>query len=255
MKRTDENPTEESRPATSRGQTGAAQLHANITQLIADTKLKPGDRLPTEPWLAEKFGVARSTVREALKRLEQEGLVDAVQGRGRFLSAIGVLAIERPITKYEGIADMLTNLGYHVNTVVLSVSEIGVSARQAGALDVEEGHPAIRLVRLRLADDDPLVFSTDVVLREALPGPIAHRDWSEPVTSALTANGHEIMSSAAHISAVELPADVESRYNLAGLGPWLLVTETCITRSGTRVLLAQDYHRGDAVGFNVLRRR
>ncbi|TAM67751.1 MAG: GntR family transcriptional regulator [Microbacteriaceae bacterium] len=215
----------------------------------------PGDRLPTEPWLAEKFGVARSTVREALKQLEQEGLVDAVQGRGRFLSGIGSLAIERPITRYEGIADMLGNLGYRVSTMVLSADEIEMSAEEANALDTEEGHPAIRLRRIRFGDDQPLVYSTDVILREALPGPITHRDWSAPVTAALAAQGHEITSSAAHISAVDLPPDVEKRHNLGGLGPWLLVTETCITRSGTRVLAANDYHRGDVIGFNVLRRR
>jgi GntR family transcriptional regulator len=35
----------------------------------------------------------------------------------------------------------------------------------------------------------------------------------------------------------------------------MLITETCITRAGRRVLVAEDYHRGDAMGFNVLRRR
>ena len=233
----------------------ADQLYAKISRLIADTKLLPGDRLPTEPSLAEMFGVARSTVREALKRLEQEGLLDAVQGKGRFISGIGSLAIERPITKYEGIAEMLTNLGYQVTTVVLSVAEIDLSAEQAKLFAIDEGHSAIRLVRLRLGNDAPLVFSTDIILREALPGPVTHRDWSEPITSALAAHGQEISSSSAHISAANLPADIEERYNLAGHGPWLLVTETCITRTGKRVLVAQDYHRGDAIGFNVLRRR
>lgn len=233
----------------------ADQLHTKISRLIVETKLLPGDRLPTEPSLAEMFGVARSTVREALKRLEQEGLVDAIQGKGRFVSGIGSLAIERPITKYEGIADMLNNLGYRVTTLVLTVDEIDLSAEQAKLFSVEEGHAAIRLVRLRFGNDTPLVFSTDIILREALPGPITHRDWSEPITSALAAHGHEITSSSAHISATNLPADTEERYNLAGLGPWLLVTETCITRTGKRVLVAQDHHRGDAIGFNVLRRR
>ena len=234
---------------------GTDQLHAKISRLIVDTRLLPGDRLPTEPSLAEMFGVARSTVREALKRLEQEGLVDAIQGKGRFISGIGSLAIERPITKYEGIAEMLNNLGYRVTTAVLAVDEIEMSPEQAHSLAVSDGHAAIRLVRLRYGEDEPLVFSTDIILRDALPGPIAHRDWSEPVTSMLAAHGHEITSSSAHLSAVSLPTDIEERHNLAGRGPWLLVTETCITRSGRRVLAAQDYHRGDAIGFNVLRRR
>ena len=236
-------------------ESGSQRLRGQILRLISDEGLMPGDRLPAEPWLAENFSVGRSTVREALKLLEQEGLVDAVQGRGRFLSGVGSLAIERPITRYEGIAGMLTELGYTVTTAVLSVTEESATAAQARALAIAEGEPVIRLVRLRYGDGHPLVFSTDVIVRDALPGPIAHRDWSEPINAVLAVNGHEITSSAAHLSAVNLPADIGSKYNLGGLDPWMLITETCITRAGRRVLVAEDYHRGDAMGFNVLRRR
>jgi GntR family transcriptional regulator len=243
------------RSASGARQSGPVRLRGQILALIADQRLMPGDRLPAEPWLAETFSAGRSTVREALKLLEQEGLVDAVQGRGRFLSAIGSLAIERPITRYEGIADMLSELGYTVSTAVLSVTEQAASLEQARALDIAEGDSVIRLVRLRSGDGRPLVFSTDVIVRDALPGPIAHRDWSEPITSALAANGHEITSSAANLSAVNLPEEIADKYNLGGLDPWMLISETCIAREGRRILVAEDYHRGDAIGFNVLRRR
>lgn len=243
------------RTRSGRRESGPERLRGQILKLISDQNLMPGDKLPAEPRLAENFSAGRSTVREALKLLEQEGLVDAVQGRGRFVSAIGSLAIERPITRYEGIADMLTELGYSVTTTVLSATEEGATPEQAGALDIAEGDPVIRLLRLRFGNDSPLVFSTDVIVRDALPGPITHRDWSEPITAALAANGHEITSSAAHLSAVNLPEDLASRYNLGGLDPWMLITETCITHAGRRVLVAEDYHRGDAIGFNVLRRR
>jgi GntR family transcriptional regulator len=230
------------------------QLREDIVTLIADRGLRPGDRLPTEPEFSHHFEVARSTVREALKRLEQEGLVHAIQGHGRFLSAIGALRVERPITKYESITSMLESLGYTVTSAVLSVEEVPAGETEAEALNIEPGDPVIRLTRLRYGNDEPLVFSINTILRDALPGPIAHRDWGGAVTAALEAHGHQITSSAARISASNLPADAEERYHLAGLGPWLLVSETCLTRAGTRVLLAEDYHRGSEIAFNVLRR-
>jgi GntR family transcriptional regulator len=233
----------------------ALSLRDEVLELIGATALTPGDRLPTETWLATHFGVARSTVREALKRLEEEGLVDAVQGKGRFVSAMGALAVERPITRYEGIAEMLGNLGFRVTTAVLSVDEVPASSAHADALAVPVGAELIRVVRLRFGDDEPLVYTVDHIIRDALPGPIAHRDWSAPLTAALEAHGHQITSSVAHISAVDLPDAVQERHNLSGLGPWLLVTETCLTRSGRRILLAEDYHRGSLIGFNVRRRR
>jgi GntR family transcriptional regulator len=256
MNTTTKASSEHGRPAASaRRESASDRLRSAIVRLIADERLLPGDQLPTEPWLAENFSAGRSTVREALKKLEQEGLVDAVQGRGRFLSAIGSLAIERPVTRYEGIAEMLTALGYTVTTTVLSVAEKLATDDQARALELEPGAAVIELVRLRLGNDEPLVFSTNVIPREVLPGPIAHRDWSAPITSALAAQGQEITSSAARLNAANLPSETAGRFGLGGLDPWMLVSETCITSAGRRVLLAEDYHRGDVVGFNVLRRR
>lgn len=230
------------------------ELRQNVLQMITTRSLRPGDRLPTEPELSQQFGVARSTVREALKRLEQEGLVHAIQGRGRFLSAMGSLKVERPITKYESVTSMLSNLGYTVTNVVLAVEEVGATTEQAAALNTQVGEALIKLTRLRCGDDRPLIYSVNHILRRALPGPIAHRDWGGSVTSLLEGHGHQIVMAAARISAVDLPQEVEARFNLTGFGPWLLVVETCITRSGDRVLIAEDFHRGSDIAFNVLRR-
>ncbi|HEY5221876.1 MAG TPA: GntR family transcriptional regulator [Microbacteriaceae bacterium] len=231
------------------------QVRRDIRKLVEDRNLRPGDRLPTEAEIAQIYGVARSTVREALKRLEHEGLFHAVQGNGRFLSAIGSLSVERPITKYESITSMLEELGYTVSNAVLEVGEVSSTDAESAALGIESGNPVIRLTRLRYGNERPMVFSVNTILREALPGPVVHRDWTGSVTAALDAQGRSIVSSAAQISAVTLPHEAESRYHLSGLGAWLLVTETCLTADGTRVLFAQDYHRGSDIAFNVLRRR
>lgn len=241
-------------PPTGQRQTVVDQAREAILQFIEERGLHAGDQLPTEPELSARFGVARSTLREALKRLEQDGLFHAVQGHGRFLSAAGSLAIERPVTKYESITSMLQGLGYHVSNAVLSVEEAPAMAEEADALNIAEGDLVIRLTRLRFGNDEPIVYSVNTILRSALPGPVAHRDWGGAVTKALASHGHSIISSAARITAVDLPADAEDRFALQGLGPWLLVSETCLTAAGLRVLYAQDYHRGSVIGFNVLRR-
>ena len=242
-------------PAPGEGRVATASLRDELARMISDESLSPGDRLPTEAQLAERFGVARSTVREALKRLEEDGLVDAVQGKGRFVSALAAAVVERPITRYEGVTEMLARLGHEGTTSVFSVGEVPADAEQARSLDIAPGTPLIRLARLRYGDGEPLVFSIDHIVRDALPGPLTHRDWSAPLTEALDANGHGILSSVAWISAVELPFDLARRHRLTGLGPWLLVTEVCLTRAGRRVLLAEDYHRGALIGFNVRRQR
>jgi GntR family transcriptional repressor for pyruvate dehydrogenase complex len=56
-----------------------------LTMLIAAGSLQPGDRLPAEPELARQFGVGRSSLREAVRKLHTLGVVDVVNGRGTFI--------------------------------------------------------------------------------------------------------------------------------------------------------------------------
>jgi len=56
---------------------------------IAVGRFAPGEQLPVEQRLVERFGVSRSVVREAIARLKHDGLVETFQGRGVFVSALG----------------------------------------------------------------------------------------------------------------------------------------------------------------------
>jgi GntR family transcriptional regulator, transcriptional repressor for pyruvate dehydrogenase complex len=61
------------------------QLAQQIKDRIISDKLKVGDRLPNEYELAEQYGVSRTVVREAMKTLAKEGLVQVRPGRGTFV--------------------------------------------------------------------------------------------------------------------------------------------------------------------------
>jgi GntR family transcriptional repressor for pyruvate dehydrogenase complex len=68
----------------------SSRLYEQIVQQIEESitagDLKPGDQLPAERELAQKFGVSRTAVREAVKALRQKGLVEAYSGRGTFIT-------------------------------------------------------------------------------------------------------------------------------------------------------------------------
>ena len=65
-------------------------VSAAIERAIVDGALPPGAALPTEQELAERFGVHRSTVREAIRQVEQEGLLQRREGRRLFVCLPGV---------------------------------------------------------------------------------------------------------------------------------------------------------------------
>lgn len=67
-----------------------SRLYEQIVQQIEETilrgELKPGDQLPAEREMAQRFGVSRTAVREAVKVLREKGLVEALSGRGTFIT-------------------------------------------------------------------------------------------------------------------------------------------------------------------------
>lgn len=62
------------------------QIVQQIEESIVKGELKPGDQLPAERELAQRFGVSRTAVREAVKALREKGLVEAYSGRGTFIT-------------------------------------------------------------------------------------------------------------------------------------------------------------------------
>jgi len=65
-----------------------------LKELISSGKLKPGDRLPSERVLTERFGVGRGYIREALKKLEFYGILKTLPQRGTIVASLGVKALE-----------------------------------------------------------------------------------------------------------------------------------------------------------------
>lgn len=66
------------------------EVHARLQEYIAANGLRPGDRLPSEAWLASQMGVGRPLMREALRGLEAVGLIETRKGVGRFVRAFEV---------------------------------------------------------------------------------------------------------------------------------------------------------------------
>lgn len=79
------------------GKTEGLDLQMSIISKIRDLinykNLEPGDKLPSERMLSEKFGVTRSNIREAIQKLEFYGLLISKPQSGTFVANIGVIAL------------------------------------------------------------------------------------------------------------------------------------------------------------------
>lgn len=66
-------------------------IEDKLRQLIESGRFKAGDRLPTEPELAQRMAVARSSLRTALQRLQLQGIVEVMRGRGWYVRSTDVI--------------------------------------------------------------------------------------------------------------------------------------------------------------------
>src|SRR5205085_7934992 len=73
------------------------EVARQIETMIVE-QMKPGDMLPPERQLAEKFGVSRSSIRDAIRRLEHIGLVEPRQGSGTVVRELSADAVVNPLS-------------------------------------------------------------------------------------------------------------------------------------------------------------
>ena len=126
----------------------ADQLYGQILQQIVAGTLKEGARLPSEQELCRAFGASRPTVREALARLQADGLVASRQGSGR-------VVLRRPPDRLTSLAEgadvagMLRCLEVRIG---LEGQAAGLAARRRGAADLDRIAAALRALQARFAD-------------------------------------------------------------------------------------------------------
>lgn len=116
-------------------------------------------QFPTDNDLIDHYGVSRHTVREAVRRLQDEGVVNRERGRGTFVNGP---AIERSwgAGVVYSLFRSVESQGYEQRSEVLDLSET-TDATAADRLGLAAGEPLVRLERLRLVDGQPLAH--DVV--------------------------------------------------------------------------------------------
>ena len=121
-------------------QTASLRISTAIEQKIMKRNLRPGDPLPTETELAEQFAVHRSTVREALRRLESAGLVGREGGSKR-------LRVKRP-----GHAETASRVGRALALDDVTFIELWEAMRavapRTAALAAEHGRDEANLAQL-----------------------------------------------------------------------------------------------------------
>ena len=135
----------------------ALPLWAQLSSLLRERLLAGvySERFPTEADLTAEFEVSRATVREAIRRLREEGLLDARRGSGTFVVR---RRLGEPVIGAPGLARAIVAAGLEEESRVLVAAELPATAEVAAALGVASGEPIVWLERLRVAGGEPLAL-------------------------------------------------------------------------------------------------
>jgi len=219
-------------------------LHSVVrTELLAEVssgRLRPGDQVPTEPQLIDKYQVSRTTVRRALRDLETMGLIDRQPGRGSFVREPRV---EPRLDRLTGFVEDMESLGLDASASVELIERIQADPEVAQQLALEVGGLVVHIERVRLANHTPMSFDDSYFALE-LGSRIAEENLEEePFYSILEAKYGVALAGADYVVSASV-AD-ERVAQLLGIevgGPVLLLERTSYARPDRRPVLFERLH-------------
>ncbi|MGH2629175.1 MAG: GntR family transcriptional regulator [Actinomycetota bacterium] len=229
------------------------RVRDELAARMSSGHIAPGSKLPPEPELAEEMGVSRPTLREALRSLEEDGLVTRTSGAGTY-------ATHRPRLRNNldvnfGVTHAIASSGMRPGTIETAVHSEGATEEHAAALDLQPGDPVVILERVRTADDRPVVFSRDVASAARVS---ASEVASMPLDGSLYDRLERIGRPVAHGVVTVEPARADrsiARRLRTKTGTLLmLLRQVDYGGDGEPLLLSLEHHLAEAFEFTVVRR-
>jgi GntR family transcriptional regulator len=226
------------------------QLRELLRGEIVAGRWSVDEKLPSERELCEAFNLSRTTVREAIDALVNEGLLRREKGRGTFIAAPKIL--ESLLQSPTGFTDTMVEQDIPVRTNVLRM-EIDAAPRTAARelrLPVDE--PVITIDRLRFVFDEPILLVTSYLPYRLCPQLINDDLIENSLYSLLRGKyGFTIARARRYMEAVAAN-DMEARLlQLESGAPLMLIESIVYTGDGTPLEYFKARHRGDRTRFLV----
>jgi len=224
------------------------QLKLALLTRIRSEDLTPGEALPSEVALGERYGVSRITVRQALRALADEGFISRQQGRGTFVLP---QKLEYRISQLGAMHSDLKAQGIESSVKVLEYETVPAPHKAAQKLEVNEGFSLLFIRRLLLIDNEPIaILSGYYNFGEGIT--ITRQELEETPLFRLLESKYGI---SLHRFSVNIEATLpwDEEIELLGITPGIpmLLLETLVwDQEGRPIILLKNSYRGDRYKHN-----
>ena len=137
----------------------AQRVAEQLRDMIMDGRLTPESQLPNEPDLSLQLNVSRTTVRSALTILEQGGFIQRRWGVGTFVAKNP--PTYKNLNINSGVTQLIQSSGAKPGSAEILITSRPASEYVANRLSLDPGTPVIVVERVRLANDQRVVFTQD----------------------------------------------------------------------------------------------
>lgn len=151
------------------------QLAVILKEKIESGEYTAGDTFPTEVQLQQGFQVSRITVRNAVAQLTNEGYLECARGIG---TKVIFRKIDEQLKQVVSFSEEMKQHNIIMSTKLCWISTILATEQVASQLDIPKGGPVFKLIRVRCADQTPIVYSITYISgdRGLSPDPDQYRD-------------------------------------------------------------------------------
>lgn len=229
--------------------TAVARLREELLAELLDGTYPSGEKLPNEDELAERSGVSRATVREAVGGLVEAGYLTRRHGSGTFVA--GTLPRRHALDASVSYTSMIREAGMTPGLVLIDQREHEAGAEEAEMLEVPAGESLLTVERIRTADGRPVVYSVDRLARKHVPSG-AQLDAS--LYDVLEQAGHKVQSATARLVPVIAQERLALLLEVDSGTPLLHIDQVDFDSFGHPVMLSAEWHVADAFEMHVNRR-
>lgn len=221
------------------------QLRQRLSEGVSKGILTPGSPLPPEREIALITDFSRVTVRKAIQSLAEEGTIVQKQGSGSFISSKPE-QIEQKLSRLTSFSEDMTKRGKLSSSRWLERGLFMPSPEEITSLALSADDSVARLVRLRLADAEPIAIERASLPTDILPNPLV---VETSLYEVLERDGHRPVRATQKISAVNLTAVDAALLAVSPGDAGLKIERTSYLATGRVGEFTQSLYRGDAYNF------